>query len=345
LVRTAILENVLTPVVMQAKKILRASSSVSEVRLTRSAYVAAMESADAAYLPLRVARRTRPGAVLATLRPKQWVKNVLVIAAAAAAGALGHDDTTVRVAVACLAFCLLASGIYAINDVRDAEEDRRHPRKRFRPVASGELDPRFATGLGASLLLAGILLALAIGPLLAGVAAAYVALTLSYTLVWRHLIVFDIFAVAGGFVLRAVAGGVAAPVTLSRWFLLVVTGAAVFVAAAKRYAELRRTGHGGHRRRVLDSYSPRALELIMAGATAVAVTAYWMWAFSLPVVHGVPWRPLTLVPFAACLLRYGRLVRRGAGEAPEDVLLSDRLLQLAALAWLVLFALEVHAAG
>lgn len=305
-----------------------------------------MQSADAARLPLRVARRTRPGAVLATMRPKQWVKNALVIAAAAAAGALGHDDTPVRVTMAGAAFCLLASGIYAINDVRDAEEDRRHPRKRFRPVASGDLDPRFATALGVSLLFAGIVLAAVVGPLLVLVAAGYVALTLSYTLVWRHLIVFDIFAVAGGFVLRAVAGGVAAPVTLSRWFLLVVTSSAVFVAAAKRYAELRRTDRGGdQRRRVLDSYSPAVLELIMAGAVAVALSAYWVWAFSLAVVHGVPWRPLTIAPFTVCLLRYGQLVHRGAGEAPEDLLLSDRILQLAGLAWLALFALEVHAAG
>ena len=203
-----------------------------------------MESADAWRSPLRAGRRTRAAAVIATMRPRQWIKNALVIAAAGAAGALGHDDTPGRVTVACAAFCLLASGIYAINDVRDAAEDRRHPRKRFRPVAARELEPRFAAALGLSMLLAGILLCAAIGPLLALVGAAYAALTLSYTLVWRHLIVFDIFAVAGGFVLRAVAGGVAAPVTLSRWFLLVVTASAVSVAAAKRYAELRRTDDG-----------------------------------------------------------------------------------------------------
>jgi decaprenyl-phosphate phosphoribosyltransferase len=250
------------------------------------------------------------------------------------------------VTAAFAAFCLLASGIYAINDVRDAEEDRLHPRKRFRPIAAGEIDPRFATALGLSLMLAGILLCAVIGPLLGLVGVGYAALTLSYTLVWRHVIVFDIFAVAGGFVLRAVAGGVAAPVTLSRWFLLVVISSAVFVAAAKRYAELRRTdGPHDRHRRVLDSYSPRALELIIAGATAVALLAYCMWAFSLPTVRGIPWRPLTILPFAACLLRYNGLVHRGAGEAPEDVLLSDRPLQLAGLAWLVLFALEVHAAS
>jgi len=305
-----------------------------------------MESANAGRFPLRVARRSRSGAVIATMRPKQWIKNSLVIAAAGAAGALGHDDTPGRVIVACASFCLLASGIYAINDVRDAEEDRRHPRKRFRPVAAGDLDPRFATALGLSLVLAGLLLCVTIGPLLALVGVGYATLTLSYTLVWRHLIVFDIFAVAGGFVLRAVAGGIAAPVPLSHWFLLVVTSSAVFVAAAKRYAELRRPdGPRSGRRRVLDSYSSRALELIIAGATVVALIAYCIWAFSLPAVRGIPWRPLTIVPFAVCLLRYGGLVHRGAGEAPEDVLLSDRPLQLAGLAWLALFALEVNATG
>jgi decaprenyl-phosphate phosphoribosyltransferase len=305
-----------------------------------------MESANAGRLPLRGSRRTLTVAVLVTMRPKQWVKNALVVAAAGAAGALGHDDTPARVTAAFVSFCLLASGIYAINDVRDAEEDRRHPRKRFRPVAAGDLDSRVAIGVGLSLLLAGLLLSAAIRPVLALVGVGYAALTLSYTLVWRHVIVFDIVAVAGGFVLRAVAGGVAAPVTLSRWFLLVVTSAAVFVAAAKRYAELRRTeGTRDPRRRVLNAYSPRALELIIAGATVVALSAYWIWAFSLPVVRGVPWRPLTIVPFAASLLRYYELVHRGAGEAPEEVLLSDRPLQLAAVVWLALFALEVHAAN
>lgn len=280
------------------------------------------------------------------MRPKQWIKNALVVAAAGAAGALGHDDVPGRVTVACVAFCLLASGIYAINDVRDADEDRRHPRKRHRPVAAGEIDPRIATGVGLSLILAAMLLCAAIGPLLAVVASGYAALTLSYTFVWRHVIVLDMFAVAGGFMLRAVAGGVAAPVTLSRWFLLVVMSAAVFVASAKRYTELRRTEtENGHRRRVLHTYSARTLELIIAAAIVVALLAYCVWAFSLPAVRGIPWRPLTIVPFAACLLRYGELVHAGAGEAPEEVLLSDRPLQLSAVLWLALFALEVHAAG
>lgn len=123
-----------------------------------------------------------------------------MIAAPGAAGALGHDDVPVRVGLACLAFCLLSAGIYAINDSRDAAEDRRHPRKRFRPVAAAELDPREAVLLGSGWLLAGLILCVSIRPLLGLVGAGYVLLTLSYTLVWRHVVLLDIAAVAGGFV-------------------------------------------------------------------------------------------------------------------------------------------------
>lgn len=152
---------------------------------------------------------------LVTLRPRQWIKNALVVAAAGAAGALGHDDVPVRVGLACIAFCLLASGIYAVNDVRDVHEDRWHPRKRDRPVAAGELDPRAALVLGAVTMLAGLALCVFVRPLLAVVGAGYLALTLSYTLIWRHILILDVVVIAGGLVLRAVADGVAAPVTLS----------------------------------------------------------------------------------------------------------------------------------
>ena len=295
-----------------------------------------------------VRRRGPLLAVLVTLRPRQWIKNVLVIAAAGAAGALGHDDVPVRVGLAFVAFCLLASGIYAINDVRDAAEDRLHPRKRFRPVAVGELEPRSAVALGVGLMAAGLVLCGLIRPLLLLVGAGYLALSLSYTLVWRHLLLLDIVAIGGGFVLRAVAGGVASPVTLSRWFVLVVTSAAVFVAAGKRHAELRRTtlaAVSAGRRRVLESYTEARLRVILAASAAVAVFAYVVWALELPTVHGVPWRPLTILPFAACIARYGALVSAGKGESPEELLLSDRMLQVAGAVWLVLFALGVHAGG
>ncbi|MGI8506328.1 MAG: decaprenyl-phosphate phosphoribosyltransferase [Solirubrobacteraceae bacterium] len=296
-------------------------------------------------------RRGRVRAALVTARPAQWIKNTLVVAAAGAAGALGHDDVPVRVGLACLAFCLISSGVYALNDSRDVAEDRRHPRKRYRPVAAGELEPREAVLLGTGWLLAGLILCVSIRPLLGVVGAAYVALTLSYTFVLRHIVLLDITAVAGGFVLRALAGGVAAPVTLSRWFVLVVSAAALFVAAGKRQAELLRTsqdvapqGSEGVRR-VLRRYSPGGLRLLLAGSGGCALFAYSVWAFELPDVDGIPWRLLTVIPFTAALLRYGALVRSGGGEAPEEMLLSDRWLAFGAAVWLLLFALSVHAAG
>ncbi len=295
--------------------------------------------------PLRPSR-SRRRALLALARPKQWVKNALVIAAPGAAGALGHDDVPIRVVVAAIVFCLVSASIYALNDVRDRHEDRQHPRKRFRPVAAGEIEPRQAVIYGIVLMLCGLILASAVTPLLTVVALCYVALTVTYTWVWRHIAVLDLVALAGGFVLRAVAGGVAAPVSLSRWFILVITFAAIFVAVGKRLAESIRTSSSGQSARaVMRHYTPRRLRLLLSLSAAGALFAYSVWVFELPSVNGVPWRPLTVVPFAVCLIRYGRVVRNGGGEAPEEVLMSDRILAAAGLAWLVLFALGVNAAG
>lgn len=295
--------------------------------------------------PLRPTR-SRPRALLALARPKQWIKNALVIAAPGAAGALGHDDVPVRVVLAAIAFCLISGSIYAINDVRDRHEDRRHPRKRFRPVAAGEIEPGQAVAFGILLMMCGLILAAAVTPLLAAIALCYVALTVTYTWVWRHIAVLDLVALAGGFVLRAIAGGVAAPVSLSRWFVLVITFAAIFVAVGKRFAEsIRTTGSGESARAVMAHYTPRRLRLLLSLSAAGALFSYCVWAFDLPTVNGIPWRLLTIVPFAVCLIRYSRVVRAGRGEAPEDVLMSDRILAVAGVAWLALFALGVNAAG
>ncbi len=291
-------------------------------------------------------RRGAARAALVTVRPRQWIKNALVIAAAGAAGALGHDDVPVRVVLACAAFCLLSGGAYALNDVRDAGEDRGHPSKRDRPVAARELSPVAASALGALLLVAGLALCAFVAPLLAVVGAGYLALTLSYTMLWRRLAVLDIVAIAGGFVLRALAGGVAAAVPLSRWFVLVVSAAAIFVAAAKRWAELKRTDRdGGRRRGVLELYTDARLRWVLCASAGSALFAYSVWAFELPSVDGIPWRPLSIVPFAACIFRYWARVNAGDGEAPEELLLSDSWLAIAGLAWIVLFALGVNAAS
>lgn len=323
------------------------SSSRASTRTVRSpaAVTAVGSGADGRGFEVRPARG-HARALVALARPRQWIKNALVIAAPGAAGALAHDDVPARVVVACFAFCMISAGIYALNDVRDRDEDRRHPRKCLRPVAAGEIEPREAVVFAVGWLLGGLALCAAVTPLLALVGLTYLALTLTYTWIWRHVPVLDLIALAGGFVLRAVAGGVAAPVELSRWFVLVVTCAAVFVAAGKRMAELVRTSETGRRaRRVVERYTARGLTIALAISGAGALFAYCVWAFELPDVDGVPWRLLTVIPFAISLLRYGSLVRVGAGEAPEEVVMSDRLLMAAGAAWLMLFALSVNAAG
>ncbi len=304
----------------------------------------AVDGAAACAAPRRLGGRI--GAGLVTARPRQWIKNVLVIAAAGAAGALGRDDVPVRVMVACAAFCLLASGTYCLNDVRDAVEDRRHPRKRLRPVAAGELSPREAIGLGVTLCVVGLIACVLISPALALVGAAYLAITISYTLVWRRILILDLAAIASGFVLRAVAGGLAAPVELSVSFVLVVTFASLFMAAGKRYSErLRADAAGAARRPVLERYSPARLRLLMAVSGIGALAAYWVWALAVPAQPGHLLRALTAIPFTAGFLRYAQLLRSGRGEAPEDVILGDPALICAAVAWLILFALSVHAAS
>jgi decaprenyl-phosphate phosphoribosyltransferase len=304
---------------------------------------AAIAPATVAASDLRPRRRPMHALLVAT-RPRQWVKNLLVIAAPGAAGVLVHDGVPGRVALAFAAFCLLSAGTYVINDVRDAHEDRRHPRKRHRPVAARELEPQAALAAGLSLMLAGLLCCLLVRPLLVAVGAGYLALTFSYTAVLRRIAVLDVAAIAGGFVLRAIAGGVAAPVVLSRWFLLVVTFGAVFVAAGKRHAELLRADQSrGTTRLALAAYSTARLRAALAASSALAVVAYCTWAFESLAVHGVAWRPLTILPFVACLARYAALLRVGAGEAPEELVLGDRWLQLFAAAWIVVFALSVNA--
>jgi decaprenyl-phosphate phosphoribosyltransferase len=300
---------------------------------------------DVATLSPARPRRTGLEALISAMRPLQWIKNLLVVAAPGAAGVLGRTDVLWRVIVACVAFCLLSSATYLINDVLDAHEDRRHPRKRHRPVAAGELEPRHAIAAAALFAAVGLGACLVARPWLAAVGVAYLGLTFTYSAVWRHIAIVDVGAIAAGFVLRAGAGGIAAHVGLSRWFLLVVTCGALFVAFGKRYAELSRTnGNGATARRAVALYSPVGLAAVI-GATAVgAFVAYCVWAVRFPGPEA-PWRAVSIAPFGACLLRYGLLLRAGAGEAPEELFIKDRWLQLLSVAWIVVFLLSVDAAG
>jgi decaprenyl-phosphate phosphoribosyltransferase len=286
-----------------------------------------------------------PGVLLRACRPRQWVKNLLVVAAPGAAGILTHPDIGGKVALTFLSFCMLSSSTYLLNDVHDRHEDRGHPRKRNRPVASGELSVRLALALALALALGGLALAAFVRPALAGVGAGYLALTDSYTLWWRDVAVADIAAVAGGFVLRALAGGVATSVAVSRWFLIVTSFGALFLVAGKRYAELRDSERAAAGRTLLGAYSAQYLRFVLALAATVTTTAYCLWAFQRSHNDKLSWYELTVIPFVLWLLRYALLLDRGDGEAPEELVLGDGFLLTMSAAWLAVFVCGVYVAG
>jgi decaprenyl-phosphate phosphoribosyltransferase len=279
-------------------------------------------------------------------RPKQWVKNVLVIAAPAAAGVLGEPTAFFRTTMAFVCFCLAASGTYYVNDALDVEADRRHPTKRFRPVAAGQISPRAAVAGGALLITASIALSFTTRWPLALVIGGYVVLTLSYSLWLKHEAVLDLACVAAGFVLRTIAGGVAVGVPISPWFLIVAGSASLFMVTGKRHAELVELGDGavGHRRS-LELYSKQFLNYLRAVASSVTILAYCLWAFEKSSTVGNPvWFQLAIVPFVLAIFRYALLLEQGGGGAPEDLVLSDRVLLILGAVWALLFAIAVRGA-
>ncbi len=288
-------------------------------------------TAPAAARPDRLSVRV----VLRACRPRQWAKNVLLVSAPAAGGVLGDGSVAVRVVLAIASFCMLSSATYLLNDVRDREQDRAHARKRLRPIASGALPVRIALGLALVLAAGGLGLAAAIRLEFAAIGAGYLALTAAYSLWLRHVVLLDILAIAGAFVIRAAAGGVATDVPLSRWFLVVTSCGALFVVAGKRHAELFGADGDASTRTTLRRYSQGALALIMAAAASGMLVAYAIWAFRRP--ERGPWYEATIVPVALWLGRYRQLVARGKGEAPEELILRDPPLLALSLLWTALF--------
>jgi len=281
------------------------------------------------------APRSRARTVLRACRPRQWAKNLLVLAAPCAAGVIDRPVVAAQVAGAFVALCLVSSATYLVNDVRDRDQDRLHPRKRARPVAAGELSPTAALWIAALLAILGVTIATAIQPGLGALTVGYMALTGSYSLWWRRVVVLDILAIAAGFVLRALAGGVATDIYLSRWFVLVTAFCAIYLVAAKRLAELREHDGSGEARATLRAYSLGSLRLTLALSAAAASVAYVSWAVTRP--SHLVWYVLSAAPFVAWLVRYAALTGRGAGQAPEELILRDRVLLGLSVAWGVLF--------
>ena len=293
--------------------------------------------------------RSLPVAVIAALRPKQWLKNVLVFAAPLAAGSLFEPDVLVPTIWAFIAFCFISSATYLVNDTRDRHADAAHPTKRFRPIAAGELPAKLAAALAVVLAAAAFAIGLLVAPALALVIAIYAAVQLSYSFGLKHEPVVELVLLALGFLLRAIAGAAASGLPISQWFLIVAGFGSLFMAAGKRTSELVRTmdDPSAVRRRSLDGYALPYLRFVWGTAAAVTITAYCLWAFEVAGREGTAaWATeASIVPFVLGILRYAMDIDRGEAEAPEDIVTRDRSLMGIGLLWVVLFGMGTLGIG
>jgi decaprenyl-phosphate phosphoribosyltransferase len=278
--------------------------------------------------------------LIKAIRPRQWVKNVLVFAAPVAA--LGDDryaydyrEVLVRVLLAFVVFSLAASCVYLVNDARDVEADRQHPTKRFRPIAAGVVPEWLAYILAVVLGAASLVLSWQVTPDLALVMAIYIVIQLAYCFGLKHQPVIDICIVSSGFLIRAIAGGVAAGVPLSQWFLLMMAFGSLFMAAGKRYAELQLAERTGAKiRKSLESYTSSYLRFVWTLSATSLVLCYGLWAFERDDTGGTSWFVVSMIPFTIAILRYAVDVDGGMAGEPEEIALKDRVLQLLAVAWI-----------
>jgi decaprenyl-phosphate phosphoribosyltransferase len=288
-------------------------------------------------------RRSRVPATVRAMRPRQWVKNLLVLAAPLAAGRLFEPAVIKGTALAFVAFCLISAAVYLVNDVRDVAEDRQHPTKRFRPIAAGELKPAtalvLATVLGACGLALGFLVSMPLGITM----VVYVALQLLYSAYLKHLPVVDLAMVASAFLLRAIAGGVATGIPLSQWFLLVAAFGSFFMVAGKRYSEMKALGGDAGTRRSLTRYSESYLRFAWMMAAVMVLISYSLWAFENRGAGalGVPWTAISIAPFTLGLLQYALEVDAGTADEPEEVVLNDRVLQGLGVVWVAVISAAV----
>ena len=290
-------------------------------------------------------RRSLPAALVAAIRPRQCLtKNLLVFGALifARRPQPGYapisifDFAVIGQAVAAfLVFCLASGAVYILNDIRDIEQDRAHPRKRFRPIAAGELSLGLAWGFFAFLLALMIGGAFLVRPALAAIAVIYLLVNVGYSFGLKQQVILDVFIIASGFVLRAVAGAVAIAVAISPWLYVLIGLGALFLGFGKRRAEIMLLSEtAGQHRRVLEEYSATLLEELIAIVTAATIMAYGLYTFSaenLPQNHAM----MLTIPFVLYgLFRYLYLVyRKNEGGSPEQVLLSDRPLLTCIILW------------
>ncbi len=286
-------------------------------------------------LTVRVSRLVLPRAWVRLLRPVQWSKNAVVLAPVIF-GRIATDPGALTQAIgAMIAFCLISSAMYIFNDWEDAERDRHHPVKRFRPLALGTIPPRQALSVAVALALGALGLAWAMTPALSGVLTAYAALIVGYTFYLKRLIIIDVFTIAGGFLLRAVGGAVAVGVPISAWLMLCTVLLALFLGFCKRRNELLTLeASASLHRDALEGYTPLILDqFIMVTATST-ILAYAMYTFTSITVPNDDSMVYTVPIVAFAMLRYLFLVYvRRLGGAPEVLLFRDLPLLGSILLW------------
>jgi decaprenyl-phosphate phosphoribosyltransferase len=287
----------------------------------------------------RTAGTMRP--ILTELRPRQWTKNLLVVAAPAGAEVLTELSTWWRLALAFAAFCAASSATYVVNDLFDIEADRLHPTKRNRPIAAGLVSVGTARILAAALAVLAFVLAIATTEWdFVAVLALYVVTTVAYSVWLKHVAILDLVIVASGFLLRAIGGAVVVDVVVSSWFLIVTGFGSLFVVTGKRLAELEELGEEAATvRPTLDHYTVPFLRFVLGVACTATAVAYCIFSFDKAQVAGpgAVWFQLSAIPVVTALLRYALAVEVGEGATPEDLFLRDRLLQLMGIIWIVLF--------
>ncbi|RFA22550.1 decaprenyl-phosphate phosphoribosyltransferase [Subtercola boreus] len=279
------------------------------------------------------------------MRPKQWLKNVLLALAPLSAGVILEPGVIPEVVLAIIAFSLTSSGGYMLNDLLDIESDRLHPKKRFRPIPSGEFPSRVAWPTSIVLLIAPAAIALLLGYATFGVVlAAYVVIQVSYCIWLKHQPVIDIIVVASGFVLRAIAGAAVVGVPVTQWFLLVISSGSLFMVAGKRYSEKVSSegNEAAHTRKTLDLYSLGYLRFVWTVAATLTMLSYAMWAFDLNGGTSIG-SIASIVPFGVALLLYAFDIERGEAAAPEEVVFKDLKLFAVGGIWAALFLVSVLA--
>jgi 4-hydroxybenzoate polyprenyltransferase len=281
--------------------------------------------------------RSLPAALLVSMRPHQWTKNVFVLAALIFAQKLGDGASVARAFAAFGLFCLLSGSVYIVNDIADREKDRAHVRKRLRPIASGRLSPGLAAGFAVVLVAASLGAAFALSTPFGVVAASYFAVNLVYSFYLKHLVILDVMTIALGFVLRAVAGAEVIQVEISPWLILCTTLLALFLGFCKRRGELTSLQAGASEHRlILREYSVAFLDQMISVVTASTVIAYAFYAMSPEVQEKLHTHYLGLtVPFVLYgIFRYLYLAHmKGEGDSPSRVLLQDRPLLINVILW------------